>query len=76
MRAFKYAVAGRTIGLPEGVLLRRAGGQNLATNGADAGAGDPGNGVFGGVSPYGNTADQHAAIQQGFLYYDAQCAEA
>jgi type VI secretion system secreted protein VgrG len=76
LRAFKYAVAGRCVGLPEGVILRRAGAQNLAKNGPEAGKGDPGNGVWGGEAPYGNSAVQHAAIQKGFEFYDQQYAEA
>ncbi|UQA60661.1 type VI secretion system Vgr family protein [Polyangium aurulentum] len=75
LRAFKYAVAGRAIGLPEGVLLRRAGRLNLSVNGPAAGKGAPGNGVFGGEAPYGNSERQAAAMQKGFAFYDKQYAE-
>jgi type VI secretion system secreted protein VgrG len=76
IRAFKYAVAGRCIGLPEGVLLRRAGAQNIAKNGPEAGKGDPGNGVFNGEAPYGNSDAQYAAMKKGFEFYDKQYVEA
>ena len=76
LRAFKYAVAGRCLGMPEGVLLRRAGAQNLAANGAKAGKGDPGNGVFLGEAPYGNADAQYAAMKAGFAFYDKQYVEA
>jgi type VI secretion system secreted protein VgrG len=75
LRAFKYAVAGRAIGLPEGVLLRRAGALNLSVNGPTAGKGDPGNGVFGGEAPYGNSEVQLAAMKKGFAFYEEQYAD-
>lgn len=75
LRAFKYAVAARVLGLPEGVVLRRAGTLNRKHNGRAAGAGDPGNGVFGGEAPYGNDEAQLAAMKKGFAYFDAQYSE-
>ncbi|HZF51577.1 MAG TPA: type VI secretion system tip protein TssI/VgrG [Polyangiaceae bacterium] len=76
LRAFKYAVAARCVGLPEGVILRRAGRLNLAANGPKAGKGDPGNGVFSGEAPYGTSDAQYAAIKSGFAFHDKQYAEA
>lgn len=70
LRAFKYAVAGRCIGLPEGVLLRRAGAMNVEAHGASEGRGSPGNGVFGGQAPYGTSEPQHQAMRKGFDYFE------
>lgn len=75
LRAFKYAMAGRALGLPEGVLVRRAGALNMQVNGPTAGEGNPGNGVFGGEAPYGNSARQLAAMQKGFAFYDKHYTE-
>jgi type VI secretion system secreted protein VgrG len=75
LRAFKFAVAGRCLGLPEGVILRRAGALNRKANGPAAGSGDPGNGLFGGEAPYGNDPASHEAMQKGFEYFDMQYAE-
>ncbi len=75
LRAFKFAVAGRCLGLPEGVILRRAGALNRRANGPAAGSGDPGNGLFGGEAPYGNDPASHEALKKGFEYFDAQYAE-
>lgn len=75
LRAFKYAVACRAVGLPEGVVVRRAGALNRKANGASAGKGDPGNGVFGGEAPYGNDDAQLDAMKKGFDFYDATYAE-
>jgi len=75
LRAFKYAVAGRCLGLPEGVILRRAGRLNRSQHGALAGKGDPGNGVFRGEAPYGSDEKQYAAMKAGFAFYDKQYAE-
>jgi len=76
LRAFKYAVAGRCLGMPEGVLLRRAGALNVGKNGAKAGKGDPGNGVFRGEAPYGNSDAHYAAMLKGFELHDKHYAEA
>lgn len=75
VRAFKYAVAARCVGFPEGVVARRAGKLNRAEHGPDAGEGDPGNGVFGGSAPYGATKEQAEAMSKGFAYYDAHYGE-
>jgi hypothetical protein len=75
LRAFKYAVAARTLGLPEGVILRRAGKLHRTMHGEKAGKGDPGNGVFLGEAPYGNNDTQFAAMKSGFAFYDKHYGE-
>ena len=64
-----------SVGLPEGVIVRRAGALNRRANGPGAGKGDPGNGVFGGEAPYGNDEAQLEAMKKGFEFYDASYAE-
>ncbi len=69
---FKYAVAGRALGIPEGVLARKAGARHLAAHGPDSGRGSPGNGLFGGEAPYGSSDEAYDALKRGFTFYTRQ----
>jgi type VI secretion system secreted protein VgrG len=67
---FHFGVVGKAMGIPEGVLLRRAGKAAAAKRGADPRFGDPGNGLFGGTAPYGNDPRSEAMIRKGFAHYE------
>jgi type VI secretion system secreted protein VgrG len=66
---FRLGVLGKALGLPEGAILRMAGKRYQAKHGASPERGDPGNGLFGGVAPYGNSPKNQEMLEKGFAYF-------
>ncbi|UQA57877.1 type VI secretion system Vgr family protein [Polyangium aurulentum] len=68
---FHLGVTAAAAGIPLGVVLRQMGKKNLTQKGPSAERGDPGNGLFGGVPPYGNEPEQYDLIVRGARYHRA-----
>ncbi|NUQ74568.1 MAG: type VI secretion system tip protein VgrG [Polyangiaceae bacterium] len=68
-RNFRLGVMGKALGLPEGAILRMAGKRYQAKHGASPDRGDPGNGIFGGTAPYGNSPSNLEMLEKGFAYF-------
>jgi type VI secretion system secreted protein VgrG len=69
---FHLGVMAAAAGIPLGVMMRQNGKRAVAEHGASEERGDPGNGLFGGKAPYGNTPEHHALMVRGAAYH-ARC---
>jgi type VI secretion system secreted protein VgrG len=68
--SFHLGVVGAAMGLPEGALLRQAGVIRRAKGNSKPEWGDPGNGVTGGVYPYGADPEHQEMLLRGSAFYE------
>jgi type VI secretion system secreted protein VgrG len=68
---FHLGVTAAASGIPLGVMLRQMGKRNIQEKGPSEERGDPGNGVFGGVVPYGNDPERYDLMVRGARYHRA-----
>jgi len=61
---YHYGYIGTSLGFPEGILLRQAG-KNQDKRARKASFGNPGNGLWGGVPPYGDDPKDQEMIKRG-----------
>ena len=66
---FHLGVMAAGAGIPLGVMMRQLGKRTLAEHGESPERGDPGNGLFGGKTPYGNEPHHHALMTRGAAFH-------
>ncbi|MEP7122950.1 MAG: type VI secretion system tip protein TssI/VgrG [Byssovorax sp.] len=69
---FHLGVMAAAAGIPLGVMLRQNGKRAAIERGESGEHGNPGNGLFGGKAPYGNTPEHHALMVRGAKFH-ARC---
>lgn len=67
---FLVAVVGKAAGLPEGSILRQAGLRKKGRGETKPEHGDPGNGLWGGVAPFGLDPIELEVMQKGFTFFN------